>query len=51
MPRTVQQRLLVVRPLDARLGKVPNVSAAAILDEGLPAWLDAGLPIDEEPRS
>ncbi len=25
--------------------------AAAILDEGLPAWQDAGLPIDEEPRS
>ena len=24
---------------------------AAILDEGIPAWLDAGLPIDSEPRS
>ena len=24
--------------------------AAAILDEGLPAWQDAGLPLDEEPR-
>jgi rhodanese-related sulfurtransferase len=24
---------------------------AAILDEGLPAWLDAGLPIEKEPRS
>ncbi len=24
---------------------------AAILDEGIPAWLDAGLPMDEEPRS
>jgi rhodanese-related sulfurtransferase len=24
---------------------------AAILDEGLPAWQDAGLPIDKEPRS
>jgi rhodanese-related sulfurtransferase len=23
---------------------------AAILDEGLPAWQDAGLPIDSEPR-
>jgi rhodanese-related sulfurtransferase len=24
---------------------------AAILDEGIPAWLDAGLPMDKEPRS
>jgi rhodanese-related sulfurtransferase len=24
--------------------------AAAILDEGLPAWQDAGLPLDQEPR-
>jgi rhodanese-related sulfurtransferase len=24
--------------------------AAAILDEGLPAWQDAGLPLDSEPR-
>jgi rhodanese-related sulfurtransferase len=24
---------------------------AAILDEGLPAWQDAGLPLDSEPRS
>ena len=24
---------------------------AAILDEGLPAWQDAGLPMDTEPRS
>lgn len=24
---------------------------AAILDEGLPAWEDAGLPVDREPRS
>jgi rhodanese-related sulfurtransferase len=24
--------------------------AAAILDEGLPAWEDAGLPLDREPR-
>jgi two-component system, chemotaxis family, sensor histidine kinase and response regulator WspE len=27
---------LVVRPLDARLGKVPNLHAAAILDDGSP---------------
>jgi rhodanese-related sulfurtransferase len=24
---------------------------AAILDEGIPAWEDAGLPMDSEPRS
>ena len=30
---------LVVRPLDARLGKVPNVSAAAILDDGSPVLI------------
>jgi two-component system sensor histidine kinase and response regulator WspE len=30
---------LVVRPLDARLGKVPNVSAAAILDDGAPVLI------------
>ena len=30
---------LVVRPLDHRLGKVPNVSAAAVLDDGSPALI------------
>ena len=30
---------LVVRTLDARLGKVPNLSAAAILDDGAPALI------------
>jgi two-component system sensor histidine kinase and response regulator WspE len=30
---------LVVRPLDRRLGKVPNVSAAAILDDGSPVLI------------
>lgn len=30
---------LVVRPLDARLGKVPNISAAAILDDGTPVLI------------
>jgi two-component system sensor histidine kinase and response regulator WspE len=30
---------LVVRPLDARLGKVPNLSAAAILDDGTPVLI------------
>jgi two-component system sensor histidine kinase and response regulator WspE len=30
---------LVVRPLDARLGRVPNISAAAILDDGSPVLI------------
>ncbi len=30
---------LVVRPLDARLGKVPNISAAALLDDGAPVLI------------
>ena len=30
---------LVVRPLDPRLGKVPNMSAAAILDDGSPVLI------------
>ena len=30
---------LVVRPLDARLGKVPDVSAASLLDDGTPVLI------------
>jgi two-component system sensor histidine kinase and response regulator WspE len=30
---------LVVRPLDSRLGKVPNISAAALLDDGSPVLI------------
>ncbi len=30
---------LVVRPLDPRLGKVPNISAAAILEDGSPVLI------------
>jgi two-component system sensor histidine kinase and response regulator WspE len=30
---------LVVRPLDARLGKVPNINAAAVLDDGSPVLI------------
>jgi two-component system sensor histidine kinase and response regulator WspE len=30
---------LVVRPLDPRLGKIPNLSAAAILDDGSPVLI------------
>jgi two-component system sensor histidine kinase and response regulator WspE len=35
----VGEQDLVVRPLDARLGKVPNVSAAATLDNGSPVLI------------
>jgi len=34
--RFVGEQNLVVRPLDVRLGKVPNISAGAILDDGMP---------------
>jgi two-component system sensor histidine kinase and response regulator WspE len=33
------ERDLVVRPLDRRLGKVPNINAAAILDDGSPVLI------------
>jgi len=33
------ERDLVVRPLDPRLGKVPNINAAAILDDGSPVLI------------
>jgi len=33
------ERDLVVKPLDPRLGKVPNIQAAAILDDGSPALI------------
>jgi two-component system sensor histidine kinase and response regulator WspE len=35
----VGEQDLVVRPLDPRLGKVPNVSAAAVLDDGSPVLI------------
>lgn len=34
--RVIGEENLVVRPLDSRLGKIPNVSAGAILDDGSP---------------
>ena len=39
---------LVVRPLDARLGKVPNVAAAAILEDGSPVLI---VDVDDVTRS
>ncbi len=37
--RLVGERELVVRPLDARLGKVPDISAAAVLEDGAPVLI------------
>jgi two-component system, chemotaxis family, sensor histidine kinase and response regulator WspE len=34
--RFLGEQSLVVRPLDPRLGKVPNISAAALMDDGSP---------------
>jgi two-component system, chemotaxis family, sensor histidine kinase and response regulator WspE len=34
--RVLGEQSLVVRPLDQRLGKVPNISAAALLNDGTP---------------
>jgi two-component system sensor histidine kinase and response regulator WspE len=42
------ERDLVVRPLDRRLGKVPNISAAAILDDGSPVLI---VDVDDIRRS
>jgi two-component system sensor histidine kinase and response regulator WspE len=39
---------LVVRPLDPRLGQVPNVSAASLLDDGEPVLI---LDVDDVTRS
>lgn len=37
--RFLGERSLVVRPLDPRLGKVPNISAAALMEDGAPVLL------------
>jgi two-component system sensor histidine kinase and response regulator WspE len=37
--RLVMERSLAVRPLDPRLGKVRDIMAAALLDDGLPALI------------
>jgi two-component system sensor histidine kinase and response regulator WspE len=42
------ERDLVVRPLDPRLGKVPNINAAAILDDGSPVLI---VDLDDMRRS
>lgn len=34
--RVLGERKVVVRPLDRRLGKVPNISAAALMEDGAP---------------
>ncbi|PHJ62604.1 chemotaxis protein CheA [Nostoc linckia z18] len=37
--RFLGEHSLVVRPLDPRLGKVPNISAAALMDDGSPVLI------------
>jgi chemotaxis protein histidine kinase CheA len=37
--RFLGEHSLVVRPLDSRLGKVPNISAAALMDDGSPVLI------------
>ncbi len=37
--RFLQQKELVVRPLDSRLGKIKNIQAAAILEDGAPTFI------------
>lgn len=37
--RFLGERSLVVRPLDCRLGKIPTISAGAILEDGSPALI------------
>ncbi|MFH0879565.1 MAG: hybrid sensor histidine kinase/response regulator [Lentisphaerota bacterium] len=42
------ERELVVRPLDARLGKIPDINSSAILDDGSPVLI---LDVDDLVRS
>ncbi|MBD2489564.1 hybrid sensor histidine kinase/response regulator [Aulosira sp. FACHB-615] len=37
--RFIGEYTLVVRPLDSRLGKIPNISAAALMDNGNPVLI------------
>jgi two-component system sensor histidine kinase and response regulator WspE len=46
--RFLGERELVIVPLDARLGKIPNISAGSILENGLPALI---LDADDVMRS
>ncbi|MDN0076989.1 hybrid sensor histidine kinase/response regulator [Crenobacter sp. SG2303] len=46
--RFVGERLLVVQPLDARLGKIRDISAGALLDDGSPVLI---VDIDDLLRS
>ena len=37
--RLIGERELVIRPLDSRLGKIPNISAAALMEDGSPVLI------------
>jgi two-component system sensor histidine kinase and response regulator WspE len=46
--RFVGEYEMVVRPLDARLGKIPSISAAALMDDGSPVLI---VDVDDLTRS
>jgi len=46
--RILGERDCVVRPIDARLGRIPDVSAVSMMEDGSPMWL---LDIDDLIRS
>jgi two-component system, chemotaxis family, sensor histidine kinase and response regulator WspE len=46
--RVLGEQNLVVRPLDQRLGKIPNISAAALLNDGTPLFI---MDVDDLLRS
>jgi two-component system sensor histidine kinase and response regulator WspE len=46
--RIIDERELVVRPLDPRLGKIPNISSGAIMEDGLPVLI---MDVDDLVRS
>jgi len=46
--RFVEERELVVRPLDERLGKIPDISAASVMEDGAPVFI---VDVDDMVRS
>lgn len=46
--RILGERDCVVRPIDARLGRIPDVSAVSIMEDGSPMWL---IDVDDMVRS
>jgi two-component system sensor histidine kinase and response regulator WspE len=44
----IEERNLVVRPLDERLGKIPNISATSVMEDGSPVLI---IDVDDMARS